>query len=103
MIIEEKDSERRRKLMEQWIRDNSSDISWKIDDIDHVIDCFESIYNWYEKGWVPGGFLTAVLKNDLKMACFLADHVNRPNLYLYAMFLHWHMPHNYIDRIKTLK
>lgn len=103
MFIEEKDPERRRELMKEWIRQN---ISWfetgDTETIDHLIRGFETIYNWYEKGWAPGGFTTAVLKNDFKQACFRADDVNRKNLHIYAMFIQWHLPSNYIDKVKDL-
>lgn len=101
MFMDEKDKSKRRVLMEQWIRDFRSGLS--SEDIDHVIDCFESIYDWYEKGWIPGSFITAVLKNDFKMACFQSDDVNRRNLYLYAMFLHWHIPNDYSRKATALK
>ena len=101
MFIEEKDLAKRKIMMEERINQNSSEML-TIDEIDHIIDCFESIYNWYEKSWSPGSFITAVLKNDFKQACFSADEVNRKNLYLYALFLHWHLSNNYCKKVKDL-
>jgi hypothetical protein len=105
MFIEEKDPERRRELMSRWVSENAGrgKNALLLEESEHIIDCFESIYNWYEKGWSPGGFTMAVLKNDFKQACFRADDINRKNLYLYALFLQWHLPRDYLDKVKTLK
>jgi len=102
MFIEEKDLAKRKIMMEEWIVQNSSERP-TIDEIDHIIDCFETIYNWYEKFYSPGGFITAVLKNNFTEACLRADDINRKNLYLYALFLYWHLPHNYRDKTNMLK
>lgn len=101
MFIEEKDLAKRKVMMEEWINQNSAERP-TIEEVDHIIDCFETIYNWYEKSWSPGGFTTAVLKNDFKEACFHADQINRKNLYIYALFLHWHIPNNYHKKVKDL-
>lgn len=43
-------------------------------------DCRLAMFNYLVHGWEPGGFLTAVLINDLRLAAGRADHVNRSNL-----------------------
>lgn len=40
----------------------------------------ESLMNYFNNCWEPGGFLTAVLCNDLYAAATKADHVNGPEL-----------------------
>lgn len=40
----------------------------------------------------PGGFLTAVLTNDLREACSRADDINRHHLFDYIMFLYNYAP-----------
>lgn len=41
----------------------------------------EAIENYLIRGYEPGGFVTAVLCNDLFSATGKADHVNRANLW----------------------
>lgn len=40
----------------------------------------ESLINYFDRCWEPGGFLMAVLRNDLYAAATKADHVNGPEL-----------------------
>jgi hypothetical protein len=40
----------------------------------------EALENYLMRGFEPGGFLTAVLANDLYMAVGRADHYNQANL-----------------------
>ncbi len=40
----------------------------------------ESLENYLMYGFQPGGFLTSVLANDLRMAVGRADHWNKDNL-----------------------
>lgn len=40
----------------------------------------------------PGGFLTAVLENDLKGAVGRADNINRTHLAAWANFVVWALP-----------
>jgi hypothetical protein len=40
----------------------------------------EALENYLMRGFEPGGFLTAVLANDLHMAVGRADHWNQDNL-----------------------
>jgi len=62
------------------------------DELDHVAMCMEHIYKWYHEGYPLGGFLTAVVRNDLTEAVFLADDINLRALKLYAYFLTWELP-----------
>lgn len=47
---------------------------------------------WINDGICPGNFLQAILKNDFKEACALADHENMRNLPAYAAFLYNEAP-----------
>jgi len=62
------------------------------DEIDHVTMCMEHIYKWYYGGYPLGGFLTAVVRNDLIEAVTRADAINLKALKLYAWFLIWNLP-----------
>ncbi len=44
------------------------------------------------EGIPPGGFLTAVLSNDLMEACGRAEEDNRRLLFRYCQFIHNHTP-----------
>ena len=48
----------------------------------------ESVMGWVMDGRVPGGFLEAVLKNDLMGAAAAADATNGPKLKDWVIFLH---------------
>ena len=52
---------------------------------DHIMP---SLINFVEKGWEPGGFLQAVLTNDLFGAVGLADDINRSRLHNITVFIH---------------
>ena len=62
------------------------------DELDHVAMCCEHISKWYYEDYPLGGFLTAVVRNDLIEAVFQADDVNIKALKLYAWFLTWCLP-----------
>jgi hypothetical protein len=53
----------------------------------------EGMLDYIEKGYAPGGFLMAVLCNDLKGAAGRADSVNQRYLLQYAQYLMWYVPH----------
>lgn len=48
----------------------------------------EGLKAYVMKGLPPGGFLTAVLSNDLKEACGKADSINRHAIFQWVQFLH---------------
>lgn len=50
--------------------------------------CREGLVNYLRYGWRPGGFLRAVLENDLAEACRQADETNRYALYDYIFVLY---------------
>lgn len=52
----------------------------------------EGLVNWCTRGVPPGGFLTAVLSNDLREACARADSTNQHCLFAYVQFLYMHAP-----------
>jgi len=62
------------------------------DELDHVAMCIEHISKWYYEDLPLGGFLTAIVRNDLMGAVFKADAVNSKALKLYACFLAWNLP-----------
>lgn len=47
--------------------------------------------DWVEKGWLPGDFLEAVLKNNLMDAFARADAENTSSMLLWAQWL-WDLP-----------
>ena len=55
----------------------------------HMVD---AVFNYFEKGWRPGSFLSAVLANDLVGAVMHADHINQKYLKEYVSWLYWHAP-----------
>ncbi|KKN29582.1 hypothetical protein LCGC14_0842500 [marine sediment metagenome] len=71
-------------------RNNETDLT--PDELDHVAMCLEHISKWYYEDYPLGGFLTAIVKNDLMEAVFQADHINSRALKLYAYFLTWNLP-----------
>ena len=68
------------------------------------LDCQEAIFNYLVYGWEPGGFLTAVMANDLHRAATVADVENVKRLAHVARFVVYALPHgcygNY-DQVKT--
>lgn len=52
----------------------------------------EGMQLWIERGILPGGFLTAVLRNDLMGALGRADSTNIDRLKDYGMFLYNEVP-----------
>ena len=54
--------------------------------------CRDSMKRYIEHGVIPGGFLQAVICNDLVGAFGKADQTNRHRLYDYCDFLYNYMP-----------
>lgn len=52
----------------------------------------EALTNYVQHGYMPGGFLTALLCNDLMGAVARADHINKQNLANIASFVFNEMP-----------
>lgn len=52
----------------------------------------EPMQSYIEKGWLPGGFLTSVLANDLRGAFGRADHWNRPRIGDFVEYLMMYAP-----------
>ena len=50
------------------------------------------IVRYYENGIPPGGFLCAVIDNDLRDACGKADDTNRQCLFNYIRWFYNHAP-----------
>lgn len=49
----------------------------------------EALVRMVEHGFEPGGFVQAVLDNDLVRAAGKADHINRDNLAFIALVISW--------------
>jgi len=60
-----------------------------MNDISHIIP---SIDRYVEHRIPTGGFLEAVLSNDLRDACSRADTQNRYLLFDIVQHLYWHVP-----------
>lgn len=52
-----------------------------------------SLERYLNYGIMPGGFLTAVLENNLKEACARADYENRGNLYNIVGYIYNYIPY----------
>ena len=87
------------KEIEEWVDQNAEGIIPEIPlsptERGHVAMCLQHICWWYYENRPIGSFLTAVVKNDLLMACLRADDVNRKALFLYALFLSNKIPSDY--------
>jgi hypothetical protein len=53
----------------------------------------ESLYNYFVHGLEPGGFMTAVLSNDLYSACARADYTNVNLMQQYTLWIENHAPY----------
>ena len=56
---------------------------------DHMHD---AVIRYVEDGIEPGGFLEAVLCNDLKGAVMRADAINKARLFNWVEFVVWELP-----------
>ena len=68
------------------------------------LDCQEAIFNYLVYGWEPGGFLTAVMANDLLRAATVADVENVKRLAHVARFVVYALPqasYGSYDQVKT--
>ncbi len=52
----------------------------------------ESLIGFFEQGYAPGDFLSAVLENDLQGAFIYADDENTHYIKNYCQWLRWHVP-----------
>ena len=64
-----------------------------------TMDCQEAIFNYLVYGWEPGGFLTAVMANDLYRAATVADVENIKRLAHVARFVVYALPHGCYGKI----
>jgi hypothetical protein len=60
--------------------------------------CLHHISRWYFEGFPLGDFLSAVVHNDFRDACLIADDINQRALHVYAMFCVNHIGYDYIDK-----
>ena len=59
---------------------------------------------WIKHGKLPGDFLCAVLRNDLMVACQIADDENLANLPAYAAYLYNEAPsqcHGSLEKVRA--
>ena len=85
----------------QYAEDNN-ETNLTPEELDHVAMCMEHIQRWYYEDYPLGGFLTAVVKNDLMEAAFRADDVNKRALKIYALFLTWNLPTDWKKKASAL-
>lgn len=52
----------------------------------------EGLHRYIDEGIEPGGFMTAVLANDLSRAALCADSANKYKLADYIIFVHNYLP-----------
>ena len=52
----------------------------------------QPMIDYFEQGLHPGGFLSAVLANDLVGAVNHADDTNKDYISKYVLWLYWHAP-----------
>lgn len=52
----------------------------------------DAVRRYVEDGIEPGGFLKAVLCNDLKGAVIRADNINKKNIVNWVHFVIWELP-----------
>jgi len=62
----------------------------------------EHIQKWYYEDYPLGGFLAAIVRNDLMDAIRRADGVNIRALRMYAWFLTWNLPADWRQRAKPI-
>jgi len=55
-------------------------------------NCKSAMFNYLLHGWEPGGFLTAVLTNDLYRAALVCDFENAKNLTFVARWVYHSLP-----------
>jgi len=70
-------------------------------DLKHVVMCLHHIWKWYEEGRPLGGFLMAVLRNNLIEACRQADDINEKIITLYPKFIYEYIPVDYKKKLKA--
>ena len=70
----------------------------------------DALKNYFELGWEPGSFITALLMNDLKATCVCADSQNIRLiveyvrwLYNYAPSVSWGSPEKVMYWIRQFK
>ena len=56
---------------------------------EHIQGAFD---RWVSDGIPPGGFVTAVLENDLKGAFGRADSINLEHMQEIVMYCYWELP-----------
>lgn len=57
-------------------------------------DWYGALERYLNHGIMPGSFMTAVLENDLPMACGRADTGNKRNLHNIVGYIYNHLPSN---------
>ena len=95
------DSQERQTALLKYVASNNN-ITLEGNELEHVAMCLDHILDWYETGRPLGGFLTTLLKNDLKECVLHADDTNRKALLTYVYFLCNELPLYYKERAKEL-
>lgn len=85
-----------KKAVRSWVASNATGLT--SEEEAHVAMCLEHILEWYFEGRPLGEFLAAVARNDFRLACLRADGMNLKALRLYALFMHNHIPDDYVEK-----
>ena len=90
-----------------WVESTSTLITPKMPldsgEMDHIAKCLHHIDRWYHEDFPISDFLTAVVQNNFCEASVRADDTNRKAFYLYALFLHNHIPSGYAIKAQLQK
>jgi len=54
--------------------------------------CVDGLFRYFDNRIPPGGFMTALLENDLKETFARADEINREAVFAYVYWLYNHAP-----------
>ena len=89
------------KLLEEWLRGQDEAKNLTQEEFDHVFCIMENMSKWYNfPDRCPlGHFGTYIIENKFKEAVLQADLTNLKCLRLYALFLNWCLPMDYMVRL----
>jgi hypothetical protein len=92
-----------REEISKWLKTETKEMDLSTDQFDHILNCLEKITKWYDSEVnCLGHFLTAIVKNDFVGAITRADLTNMKAIRIYAYFVLWCLPADYIEKAKGL-
>ncbi len=89
----------------EWLASQSEGKDLNDEELSHVSMCLHHLYLWYKgdlSDYHLGNFLKAVLKNDFREICGMADNTNSKVLTVYAKFLYNFAPADYKAKARRL-